>query len=241
MRRIIRLLSLCTAAAWLVLCLPCIALASGYDGESVLLLATDKLSTRNGPGTKYRETGTFDLRGEYVTVLTCEEDANGVSWVECEFAWKGELMRVYTGLKRFACEDASEIFYALPWYFDAKALRTVPARYAARRRICRLRFADDGQGAEGIVPAVGRQLGAGGMDHHEAELPRLGPTGCHRLSEFVRIVHANRPTPFSRKCGAILIERFETKKAPLVYTSGEEGCGSDLLSRAVSSQVPSAC
>ena len=87
MRRIIRLLSLCTAAAWLVLCLPCIALASGYDGESVLLLATDKLSTRNGPGTKYRETGTFDLRGEYVTVLTCEEDANGVSWVECEFAW----------------------------------------------------------------------------------------------------------------------------------------------------------
>ena len=51
MRRIIRLLSLCTAAAWLVLCLPCIALASGYDGESVLLLATDKLSTRNGPGT----------------------------------------------------------------------------------------------------------------------------------------------------------------------------------------------
>ena len=43
MRRIIRLLSLCTAAAWLVLCLPCIALASGYDGESVLLLATDKL------------------------------------------------------------------------------------------------------------------------------------------------------------------------------------------------------
>ena len=41
MRRIIRLLSLCTAAAWLVLCLPCIALASGYDGESVLLLATD--------------------------------------------------------------------------------------------------------------------------------------------------------------------------------------------------------
>ena len=129
MRRIIRLLSLCTAAAWLVLCLPCIALASGYDGESVLLLATDKLSTRNGPGTKYRETGTFDLRGEYVTVLTCEEDANGVSWVECEFAWKGELMRVYTGLKRFVCEDASEIFYALPWYFDAKALRTVPARY----------------------------------------------------------------------------------------------------------------
>ncbi len=129
MRRIIRLLSLCAAAAWLVLCLPCIALASGYDGESVLLLATDKLSTRNGPGTKYRETGTFDLRGEYVTVLTCEEDANGVSWVECEFAWKGELMRVYTGLKRFACEDASEIFYALPWYFDAKALRTVPARY----------------------------------------------------------------------------------------------------------------
>lgn len=52
-----------------------------------------------------------------------------MSWVECEFAWKGELMRVYTGLKRFACEDASEIFYALPWYFDAKALRTVPARY----------------------------------------------------------------------------------------------------------------
>ena len=103
--------------------------ASGYDGESVQLLATDKLSTRNGPGTKYRETGTFDLKGEYVTVLTCEEDAGGVCWVECEFEWKGELMRVYTGLKRFDCEDSSEIFYALPWYFDARVLRTVTARY----------------------------------------------------------------------------------------------------------------
>ena len=69
MKRMMRLLCLC-AAAWLILCLPCAALASGYDGESVLLLATDKLSTRNGPGTRYRETGTFDLRGEYVTVLT---------------------------------------------------------------------------------------------------------------------------------------------------------------------------
>ena len=105
------------------------ALGSGYDGESILLLATDKLSTRNGPGTKYRETGTFDLKGEYVTVLTCEEDASGVCWVECEFEWKGELMRVYTGLKRFDCEDSSEIFYALPWYFDAKAPRNVTARY----------------------------------------------------------------------------------------------------------------
>ncbi len=105
------------------------ALASGYDGESVLLQATDKLSTRNGPGTKYRDTGTYDLRGEYVTVLTREEDENGVCWVECEFTWRGELMRAYTGLKRFKCDDESEIFYALPWYFDAKALRTVPARY----------------------------------------------------------------------------------------------------------------
>ncbi len=128
MKRMICLLCLC-AAAWLILCLPCAALASGYDGESVLLLATDKLSTRNGPGTRYRETGTFDLRGEYVTVLTREEDEGGVCWVECEFPWKGELMRVYTGLKRFDCDDASEIFYALPWYFDARALRTVPARY----------------------------------------------------------------------------------------------------------------
>ena len=31
------------------------------------------------------------------------------------------------------------------------------------------------------------------------------------------------------------------KKAPPATAGGEEGCGSDLLSRAVSSQVPSAC
>ena len=63
--------------------------AAGYDDESIQLLAVDKLSTRNGPGTKYRETGTFDLRGKYVTVLTCEEDEGGTCWVECEFPWRG--------------------------------------------------------------------------------------------------------------------------------------------------------
>lgn len=105
------------------------AFASTYIPDSVSLLAEEKLSTRNGPGTQYRETGSFDFRGEYVTVLSREWDRGDVCWVECELESKGKLVRVYTGLKRFHCPDPDVIPCADPLGYAAKALKTVRALY----------------------------------------------------------------------------------------------------------------
>lgn len=103
--------------------------ASASSSDAVYLQAEQKLSTRNGPGTQYRETGTFDLRNEYIKVLSREWDVGNVCWVECEFQYRGKLIRVYTGLKRFDCADPSRIPSASPLYYTAKAIETVKALY----------------------------------------------------------------------------------------------------------------
>lgn len=59
------------------------------------------LATRTGPGTRYSEVGTFLRAGEEVIVHTKAYDAaNGVWWVQVEFAYAGRNYRVYTGAQR---------------------------------------------------------------------------------------------------------------------------------------------
>ena len=64
-------------------------------------LAIDRLATRNGPGTEYRETGTYRVEGETVRLISLAYDKNGICWVQCEIAYGNKLRRVYTGLHRF--------------------------------------------------------------------------------------------------------------------------------------------
>lgn len=43
-----------------------------------------KLATRSGPGTRFGDTGSFDVRGETVKILCRAYNHNDVCWVECE-------------------------------------------------------------------------------------------------------------------------------------------------------------
>ena len=62
--------------------------------------AKDNLSTRSGPSTKYQETGTYKLKGQYVRVYTRAYDSvNEVWWVKCLIPENGRLL--WTGYNRF--------------------------------------------------------------------------------------------------------------------------------------------
>ena len=63
-------------------------------------VTNQKIATRSGPSQAYDEMHTFDVPvGTPVNVLRCET-TNGTTWVEIEFLYQGEMLRVWTGLKR---------------------------------------------------------------------------------------------------------------------------------------------
>lgn len=64
-------------------------------------LTINKLATRFGPSTSYQESGTYQVKGQYVPVYSMATDRGGVTWVQCEVTYGGTLHRLYTGLKRF--------------------------------------------------------------------------------------------------------------------------------------------
>lgn len=64
-------------------------------------LATVNLSTRSGPSTAYRDTGTYKVKGKWIHILSYAFDDHGVCWVQCDIPYGEEYRRVYTGLKRF--------------------------------------------------------------------------------------------------------------------------------------------
>lgn len=100
--------------------------------EPVEAVAAEKLATRSGPGTRFRDTGSFDVRGEKVKLLCRAYDHNDVCWVECEVRAKnGKLARVYTGLKRFDPDsfDWWDIDEEMAIYQETRATRTVKARF----------------------------------------------------------------------------------------------------------------
>jgi hypothetical protein len=75
-------------------------------------LALDNLSTRSGPGTDYRETGTYPLKGQTVALRSLAYDEDGVAWVQCDVRQGNLIRRVYTGLKRF--DEATIDLSSLP-------------------------------------------------------------------------------------------------------------------------------
>ncbi len=71
-------------------------------GGAVYGLATDKLATRTGQGTKYDGGGTYSVKGEYIRILSRAYDkGNGIWWVKCEIPYKGDIRVLWTGWKRF--------------------------------------------------------------------------------------------------------------------------------------------
>lgn len=65
-------------------------------------LAIDKLSTRSGPSPGHTDMGTYNMKGQYVKVLSRAWDStNGIWWVKCEIPYQSETLTVWTGYKRF--------------------------------------------------------------------------------------------------------------------------------------------
>jgi len=75
--------------------------SAGLTESVIKALATDNLATRSGPATEYRETGTYQVKGEHVRLISLAYDEGGLCWVQCEVLYGKQLRRVYTGLKRF--------------------------------------------------------------------------------------------------------------------------------------------
>lgn len=120
----------------LIFILPTIALAalnSSVEPTAIVeALTIDKLSTRSGPSTDYRETGTYKVDGEYVRVYSSAYDKNDVCWLQCDIQYGDKLRRLYTGLKRF---DTTTFDLALvpvedpETFYDVKVLKASKALY----------------------------------------------------------------------------------------------------------------
>ena len=93
-----------------------IAIMSGYNSvtaapptatpkqksKDIYGLTIAKLSTRKGPGTQYKEGGTYSVKDQWIKVLAKAWDKrNGIWWVKCEIPYHGETRVLWTGWKRF--------------------------------------------------------------------------------------------------------------------------------------------
>lgn len=94
-------------------------------------LAMEKLATRSGPATEYRETGTYEVKGESVRIISRAYDENDICWVQCEVLYRNELRRAYTGLKRFdtASFDLDDVPEEEPLGDQAAVTTTSEAMY----------------------------------------------------------------------------------------------------------------
>ncbi len=74
---------------------------SPYAGQ-LYGLATQKLATRDGPGTNYQGKGTYEVAGQYIHVLSRAWDSrNRIWWVKCEIPYRNSIRVLWTGYKRF--------------------------------------------------------------------------------------------------------------------------------------------
>lgn len=84
----------------LILCVLSCGIA--FSSGEIYGLTIDKLSTRLGPGTQYKDGGTYNIKGQYIHVISrAWDDRNDIWWVKCEIPYRDELRVLWTGYKRF--------------------------------------------------------------------------------------------------------------------------------------------
>jgi uncharacterized protein YraI len=101
------------------------------ESSPVQALTIENLATRSGPGTGYRETGTYRVKGKSVVVISRAYDRNDLCWLQCEVLYRDKVRRVYTGLKRFdaASFDLESVPEEAPLDYSAKVTATSKAQY----------------------------------------------------------------------------------------------------------------
>ncbi len=108
---------------------PRVTAAPVYGGQYAL--TTDKLATRDGPGTQYNGMGTYSVKGQWIKVLSKAVDSGNVMWVKCEIPYAGKTVIAWTGWKRF---DHSTLDIDTVPYEGQEAPRVTAAPTAADRR-----------------------------------------------------------------------------------------------------------
>ena len=99
----------------------------GTEGYTI-----DKLSTRSGPSTAYRETDTYKVKDQWIRVLSYAYDDGAVCWLQCDIPYGNKFRRVYTGLKRFDATSLNlDILYEEDplTFVKVKVLETSKALY----------------------------------------------------------------------------------------------------------------
>ena len=84
-------------------------------------LAIDRIATRSGPATTFDEIHTFNVDYGAPVFLLRAQNTSGTQWVEIEFMYQGEWVRVWTGLKRLTHANLA----GLPGDYTARGTGTV--------------------------------------------------------------------------------------------------------------------
>ncbi len=74
------------------------ASAQTYGGLSAVTLKP--IATRSGPSTKYDELGTYWKEGGHNVTVISRASGNDIWWLQIEFEYNGQMVRVYTGQQR---------------------------------------------------------------------------------------------------------------------------------------------
>lgn len=101
-----------------------------YELPALHIGATNsKIASRSGPDTNFDEIHTFALpRGTVVRLLRYQV-TGGTPWVEIEFEYKGEMIRLWTGLKRIDYADVSGLPGDYQAYERAVVAQDTPGWY----------------------------------------------------------------------------------------------------------------
>ena len=81
--------------------------AAGAEEKVLYGFATERLATRDGPGTNYNQTGVYEaVAYHYVRILSrAWDEHNKIWWVKCEIPYQGEIRVLWTGYWRFDPES----------------------------------------------------------------------------------------------------------------------------------------
>lgn len=104
----------------------------GYSPEGTLkTLGKERVFTRSGPDTGFRDTGSYTVEGGRVRVYSRAYDKSGDCWVQCDILYKKKLRRLYTRLEDMDADsfDESDIPEEEPLGYKAKVTAVTKLLY----------------------------------------------------------------------------------------------------------------
>ena len=94
-------------------------------------LGKERVFTRSGPGTGFRDTGTYTVKDGLVRAYSYAYDDSCNCWVQCDFDYKDTVRRLYTRLEDidYDCFDLSDIPEEEPLWYKAKVTAVTKLLY----------------------------------------------------------------------------------------------------------------